>query len=188
MPLIAKLAMGSPEGAAWPSLYAATDPAVKSGSFIGPAGRRQDSGTPKPARLPRDADEPAIGASLWREEWQRMINININGLLYVTKAALPHLIEAAATSARQVADVVNISAIAGRFVIPNAAVYNATKFGVHGRHRVVAAGVRAAQRAFRRDRAGPGGHRADGPPAGGGQGEHGSPIRRRRISAGRRDR
>ena len=42
----------------------------------------------------------------------------------------PHLIEAAADSPRQVADVVNISSIAGRFVIPDAAVYNATKFGV----------------------------------------------------------
>jgi NADP-dependent 3-hydroxy acid dehydrogenase YdfG len=63
-------------------------------------------------------------------EWQQMVDININGLLYVTKAALPHLIEAAADSPRQVADVVNISSIAGRFVIPNAAVYNATKFGV----------------------------------------------------------
>ncbi|UOZ03982.1 SDR family NAD(P)-dependent oxidoreductase [Amycolatopsis sp. WQ 127309] len=64
------------------------------------------------------------------DEWQRMVDINVNGLLYVTKAALPHLVDAAATSPRQVADVVNISSIAGRFVIPNAAVYNATKFGV----------------------------------------------------------
>jgi NADP-dependent 3-hydroxy acid dehydrogenase YdfG len=64
------------------------------------------------------------------DEWQQMVDINVNGLLYVTKAALPHLIEAAASSPRQVADVVNISSIAGRFVIPNAAVYNATKFGV----------------------------------------------------------
>lgn len=71
---------------------------------------------------------PSIAAPL--DEWQRMVNTNINGLLYVTKAALPHLIEAAADSPRQVADVVNISSIAGRFVIPNAAVYNATKFGV----------------------------------------------------------
>jgi NADP-dependent 3-hydroxy acid dehydrogenase YdfG len=63
-------------------------------------------------------------------EWQQMVDINVNGLLYVTKAALPHLIDAAADSPRQVADVVNISSIAGRFVIPNAAVYNATKFGV----------------------------------------------------------
>jgi NADP-dependent 3-hydroxy acid dehydrogenase YdfG len=66
------------------------------------------------------------------DEWQQMVDINIKGLLYVTKAALPHLIQAAATSPRQVADVVNISSIAGRFAIPNAAVYNATKFGVTG--------------------------------------------------------
>ena len=51
-------------------------------------------------------------------EWQRMVDINLNGLLYLTKAALPHLVEAAATSPRQVADVVNISSIAGRWVIP----------------------------------------------------------------------
>jgi NADP-dependent 3-hydroxy acid dehydrogenase YdfG len=63
-------------------------------------------------------------------EWQQMVDVNLNGLLYLTKAALPHLVEAAATSARQVADVVNISSIAGRWVIPHAAVYNATKFGV----------------------------------------------------------
>lgn len=63
-------------------------------------------------------------------DWQRMIDINVKGLLGVTKAALPHLIAAAATSDRHVADVVNISSIAGRFAIPQAAVYNATKFGV----------------------------------------------------------
>ncbi|WP_326837338.1 SDR family NAD(P)-dependent oxidoreductase [Amycolatopsis rhabdoformis] len=63
-------------------------------------------------------------------EWQRMVDINLTGLLYVTKAALPHLTAAAATSPRRVADVVNISSIAGRWIIPQAAVYNATKFGV----------------------------------------------------------
>jgi NAD(P)-dependent dehydrogenase (short-subunit alcohol dehydrogenase family) len=67
MPLLGRVAMGSPEGAAWPSLYAATNPAVPSGAFIGPAGRRQDSGTPVPARLPRGADDPAAGAALWHE-------------------------------------------------------------------------------------------------------------------------
>lgn len=77
MPLIARLAMGSPEGAAWPSLYAATNPAVKSGSFVGPAGRRQDSGTPKPARLPRGAADPATGASLWRES-ERLTGVTFN--------------------------------------------------------------------------------------------------------------
>ncbi|MEV6244009.1 SDR family NAD(P)-dependent oxidoreductase [Lentzea sp. NPDC051838] len=63
-------------------------------------------------------------------EWQQMVDVNLKGLLHVTKAALPHLVDAATTSPRQVADVVNISSIAGRFAIPNAAVYNATKFGV----------------------------------------------------------
>jgi hypothetical protein len=58
-------------------LYAATNSAVTSGSFIGPAGRRQDSGTPKPARLPRGADAPAIGASLWRES-ERLTGVTFN--------------------------------------------------------------------------------------------------------------
>jgi len=59
--------MGSPEGAAWPSLYAATSPDVVSGGFYGPAGRDQTSGTPRPVALPRGADDPAEGARLWAE-------------------------------------------------------------------------------------------------------------------------
>lgn len=66
------------------------------------------------------------------DEWRQMVDINVNGLLYITKAALPHLLKAAADGPRQVADVVNISSIAGRFPILNAAVYNATKFGITG--------------------------------------------------------
>jgi NAD(P)-dependent dehydrogenase (short-subunit alcohol dehydrogenase family) len=65
--LMEKLLMGSPEGAAWPSLYAATSPDVHSGAFIGPAGRNQSSGTPKPVRLPRGADDRAEGERLWTE-------------------------------------------------------------------------------------------------------------------------
>lgn len=60
-------AMGSPEGAAWPSLFAATDPDVVNGGFYGPAGRDQTSGTPKQVALPRGADDPAEGARLWTE-------------------------------------------------------------------------------------------------------------------------
>ncbi|MEV6902727.1 oxidoreductase [Amycolatopsis sp. NPDC051372] len=65
--LLRNVAMGSPEGAAWPSLYVATSPEVISGAFYGPAGRDQTSGTPKPVKLPRGADEPAEGARLWAE-------------------------------------------------------------------------------------------------------------------------
>ncbi|MFJ9553968.1 oxidoreductase [Nocardiopsis sp. NPDC101807] len=64
-PIAARLLMGSAEGAAWPSLYAATSPDVTSGEFIGPAGRDQTSGTPEPAKLPTGADDPAEGRRLW---------------------------------------------------------------------------------------------------------------------------
>ncbi|WP_344285291.1 oxidoreductase [Streptomyces hebeiensis] len=64
-PLAARLMMGSPDGAAWPSLYAATSAHVHSGQFIGPAGRDQTSGTPKPAKLPKGADDPDEGRRLW---------------------------------------------------------------------------------------------------------------------------
>ncbi len=66
-PVVGRLAMGSPAGAAWPSLYAATSPDARSGQFIGPAGIDQTSGTAKPVRLPRTADDPAEGTRLWQE-------------------------------------------------------------------------------------------------------------------------
>jgi NADP-dependent 3-hydroxy acid dehydrogenase YdfG len=64
------------------------------------------------------------------EEWERMIDLNLKGLLYIAHAALPHLIEAAGEQPRRVADLVNISSVAGRIAGKNAGVYNLTKFGV----------------------------------------------------------
>jgi NADP-dependent 3-hydroxy acid dehydrogenase YdfG len=72
---------------------------------------------------------PVVGAPL--EEWDRMVAINVSGLLYVAHAALPHLLEAAEQAPRRVADMVNLSSIAGRFANRGAGVYNATKFGVN---------------------------------------------------------
>ncbi|MFD8733969.1 SDR family NAD(P)-dependent oxidoreductase [Streptomyces sp. NPDC059618] len=66
------------------------------------------------------------------DEWERMIEINVRGLLYVTHAAVPHLLRAAETLPRRVADLVNISSTAGRVARPGTAVYNLTKFGVNG--------------------------------------------------------
>jgi NADP-dependent 3-hydroxy acid dehydrogenase YdfG len=63
------------------------------------------------------------------EEWQQMVEVNLLGLMYMTKAAVPHLL-AAAEGERGVADVVNISSVAGRIARRNSGVYNATKFGV----------------------------------------------------------
>jgi NADP-dependent 3-hydroxy acid dehydrogenase YdfG len=73
---------------------------------------------------------PVVGAD--PEEWDRMIAINAQGLLYTTHAALPHLLKAAEDGPRQVADIVNISSIAGRVAWNGYGVYNMTKFGVNG--------------------------------------------------------
>lgn len=66
------------------------------------------------------------------EEWDRMISLNVSALLHITHAAVPYLIDAAATSPRQVADLVNVGSLAGRVVRPAGSVYNFTKFGLHG--------------------------------------------------------
>ncbi|CAG6397110.1 SDR family NAD(P)-dependent oxidoreductase [Streptomyces cocklensis] len=73
---------------------------------------------------------PVVDSPL--EEWERMVEINVRGLLYVTHAAVPHLLRAAEDSPRKVADLVNISSTAGRVARPGTAVYNLTKFGVNG--------------------------------------------------------
>jgi NADP-dependent 3-hydroxy acid dehydrogenase YdfG len=64
------------------------------------------------------------------DEWRRMVNLNVLGLLYCTHAALPHLLAAAEAEPRRVADVVNVSSVAGRVARLHSGVYNATKFGV----------------------------------------------------------
>ena len=73
---------------------------------------------------------PIAGAD--PQEWDRMIAINVQGLLYTTRAALPHLLKAAEANPRLVADIVNISSIAGRVAWNGYGVYNLTKFGVNG--------------------------------------------------------
>jgi NADP-dependent 3-hydroxy acid dehydrogenase YdfG len=71
---------------------------------------------------------PVVDAPI--EEWQRMIQLNLLGLLYVAHAALPHLLKAADSDPRRVADLVNISSVAGRAARSGSGVYNMTKFGV----------------------------------------------------------
>jgi NADP-dependent 3-hydroxy acid dehydrogenase YdfG len=71
---------------------------------------------------------PIEGAPL--AEWERMVRLNVLGLLYVAHAALPHLLRAAGEGPRRVADLVNVSSVAGRFARAGAGVYNLTKFGV----------------------------------------------------------
>jgi NADP-dependent 3-hydroxy acid dehydrogenase YdfG len=64
------------------------------------------------------------------DEWDRMVTLNVQGLLYVAHAALPHLLKAAADGPREVADLVNISSVAGRVSRAGSGVYNLTKHGV----------------------------------------------------------
>ena len=73
---------------------------------------------------------PVVGADVG--DWERMLAVNVNGLLYTTRAALPHLLHAAEDGPRRVADIVNISSIAGRVAWNGYGVYSLTKFGVNG--------------------------------------------------------
>jgi clavulanate-9-aldehyde reductase len=82
---------------------------------------------------------PVAGADV--SEWRRMLDINLWALLVCTHAALP-LIEGSGGG-----DIVNVSSVAGRRADAGAAVYNMTKFGVHGfsealRQEALYAGIR----------------------------------------------
>jgi serine 3-dehydrogenase len=58
------------------------------------------------------------------DDWERMIDTNLKGLLWVSRAILPLMV------ARGTGHVVNLGSTAGRWVYPRGNVYNATKFGV----------------------------------------------------------
>ena len=64
------------------------------------------------------------------EEWDRMVTLNVQGLLYTARAALPYLLEAAHQDPRQVADLVLVSSVAGRVARLGSGVYNASKHAV----------------------------------------------------------
>jgi 3-hydroxy acid dehydrogenase/malonic semialdehyde reductase len=58
------------------------------------------------------------------DDWDAMLDINVKGLLYVSKAILPQMVE------RNTGYVVNIGSIAGKEVYPNGNVYCASKYAV----------------------------------------------------------
>lgn len=81
---------------------------------------------------------PVEGADV--TDWTRMIDVNVLGLMYLTHAALPHLL-------RSKGSLVQISSVAARVVGKGAAAYNASKFAVNGfsegvRHEVTERGMR----------------------------------------------
>jgi len=58
------------------------------------------------------------------EDWDAMIDINVKGLLYVSKAIVPHMI------AKKSGHIINIGSTAGKEVYPKGNVYCASKFAV----------------------------------------------------------
>ncbi len=58
------------------------------------------------------------------EEWERMVDVNIKGVLYGIAAALPHMI------AQKSGHIINVSSVAGHKVGPGSSVYSATKHAV----------------------------------------------------------
>jgi NADP-dependent 3-hydroxy acid dehydrogenase YdfG len=66
------------------------------------------------------------------EAWDRMIALNVEALLHVTHAAVPYLIDAAATSPRGITDIVNVGSTAARVARPASSVYTLTRFGLNG--------------------------------------------------------
>ena len=57
-------------------------------------------------------------------DWEKMIDTNVKGLLYITRSILPMMV------ARNEGHVINIGSSAGHIVYPEGNVYNATKFAV----------------------------------------------------------
>jgi 3-oxoacyl-[acyl-carrier protein] reductase len=60
------------------------------------------------------------------DAWQRVIDVNLNGLFYCDKYAVPHM------EANGYGRIVNIASVAGKEGNPNAAAYSASKAGVIG--------------------------------------------------------
>ncbi|MBI0314648.1 SDR family oxidoreductase [Streptomyces javensis] len=81
------------------------------------------------------------------EGWERMLDLNVRTVLHTSQQALPHLLRTASDGPRGVADVVNVSSVAGRLARPGNGVYSATKHAVGAmseamRQEVTARGVR----------------------------------------------
>lgn len=59
-------------------------------------------------------------------QWEQIIQVNLMGVYYVTRAILPDMI------ARQTGDIINISSTAGQRGAPLTSAYSASKFGLLG--------------------------------------------------------
>ncbi len=60
------------------------------------------------------------------DDWDRVIDTNLTGVFYCSRAAIPHLLK------RGGGDIINISSLAGKNAFAGGAAYNASKFGLEG--------------------------------------------------------
>ncbi len=58
------------------------------------------------------------------EEWERMIDVNIKGVLYCTSAVIPYMLD------KKSGHIVNVSSVAGRIIFAGGSVYCATKHAI----------------------------------------------------------
>ncbi|SEN88601.1 NADP-dependent 3-hydroxy acid dehydrogenase YdfG [Loktanella fryxellensis] len=72
------------------------------------------------------------------DEWDRMIDVNLKGVLYGIAAALPHM------TAQKSGHIINLASVAGHTLFEGSAVYSATKFGV----RAISEGLRQELKAY----------------------------------------
>jgi NADP-dependent 3-hydroxy acid dehydrogenase YdfG len=79
-------------------------------------------------------------ADLKVEEWDRMVDVNLKGVLHGVAAALPVF------QAQGSGHIVNVTSVADRRIVPTAAVYSATKFAVRafseGLRQEIGGGIR----------------------------------------------
>ncbi len=66
----------------------------------------------------------SLAESVRMDEWMQMVEVNINGVLYCTGAAIPHMIS------QEAGHIVNVSSVAGRRVFYGGSVYCATKHAI----------------------------------------------------------
>ena len=60
------------------------------------------------------------------DEWRAMMDTNINGVFYATRAVLPHM------TAQRSGHIINVSSISGKMPLPGGSGYAASKFAVTG--------------------------------------------------------
>jgi 3-oxoacyl-[acyl-carrier protein] reductase len=93
------------------------------------AARRIESSFGRVDILVNNAGIGGFGGPLHRlppDEWERILNTNLRGVYYMTRAFAPMMIRAGA------GHIVNISSLAGKNALPNGAAYAASKWGLNG--------------------------------------------------------